>query len=219
MEAQQGKRKPIEFHIQVDGEPVVATREYMTPNEIISELAGKDPSANYLVQIHGNQQDSYKDTPNTPIQLKNGMRFQVISTGPTPVSDSGGDFGAAAFVKGLQQLGLTVKVAPSQPDHIAMDYIVPAGKFKGEKVQLGFVVPADFPVTTPTGPHVSPRIHAQANGGMHPHGGIHTDRSQNFEVAFGGEWQYWSRPIQGWGESHKTVDTYMAFVWRLWETQ
>ncbi len=220
MATEQGKEgKPVEFHIQVDGEPVVAMREFMTPNEIISELGKKDPSTNYLAQIHGNQQESYKETPNTPIEFKNGMRFQVISTGPTPVSDGVELFGAAAFAKGLEQLGFTPRIAANHADHVALDYVVPVGECKGKTVRIGFVIPSDFPVNTPTGPHISPRLHPQASGGVHPLGGIHHDRSQHFEAAFGGEWQYWSRPIQGWAESRKTVDTYMAFIWRLWETQ
>jgi len=60
----------------------------MTPDEIISEFGGKDPSTNYLVRIEGGHQEaSYRDQGSVPIKLHNGMHFQIISLGPTPVSD------------------------------------------------------------------------------------------------------------------------------------
>ena len=40
-----------------------------------------------------------------------------------------------------------------------------------------------------------------------------------FQDALGGEWQYWSRPIQDWGAGKKTVAIYMSHIWRLWDSQ
>jgi hypothetical protein len=151
--------------------------------------------------------------------LRNGMRFQIISTGPTTVSDGAETYGVAAFAMGLEELGFKPQFAAGHPDHVAIEYMVPVGKFKGRSIKLGFVVPGDFPLTTPTGPHVSPLIHAQSSSSEHPLGGVHHDRSQPFATAFGGDWQYWSRPMQRWNEGPHTVDRYMAFIWRLWETQ
>jgi len=53
----------------------------------------------------------------------------------------------------------------------------------------------------------------------HPTGGIHRDHAMPFQNALGGEWQYWSRPIQDWGAGKKTVAIYMSHIWRLWDSQ
>jgi len=42
-------------------------------------------------------------------------------------------------------------------------------------------VPSDFPNTPPTGPHVSPHIHAICQGGVHPAGGIHQQHAVPFQ--------------------------------------
>jgi hypothetical protein len=76
-----------QIHFFVDGERYTTHQEKWTPSEIIRKFAEKDPSANYLVQIHGHDRVSYEGRGDIPIELRNGMRFQVISTGPTPVSD------------------------------------------------------------------------------------------------------------------------------------
>lgn len=73
----------------VDGEPCETERREMTPDEIIREFGGKDPAANYLVQIEGNHKTSYQGRGSEPIKLHNNMNFQIISTGPTPVSEAG----------------------------------------------------------------------------------------------------------------------------------
>src|SRR5690349_3993697 len=76
-----------QIHFFVDGEPHKTHQEKWTPNEIIRKFAEKDPSTHYLVWIHGHEKESYEGRGDVPIKLHNGMRFQVISTGPTPVSD------------------------------------------------------------------------------------------------------------------------------------
>jgi hypothetical protein len=38
------------------------------------------------VQIRGHEKTSYEGLGNIPIEMHQGMKFQVISTGPTPVS-------------------------------------------------------------------------------------------------------------------------------------
>lgn len=76
-----------EVHITVDGEPYEAQQQEMSPNEIIREFGHKDPTINYLVQIHGHEKISYEGKGSTEISLRNGMRFQIISTGPTTVSE------------------------------------------------------------------------------------------------------------------------------------
>ena len=76
-------------------------------------------------------------------------------------------------------------------------------------------------MTTPTGPHVSPRIHPlHTNSDLgHPLGGVHEAHAEPFMQGAGGEWQYWSRPYPNWATSKKTVVAYMGHIYRLWETQ
>lgn len=207
------------IHIQVDGDPEQATQAVMTAVEIISTFTEHDPNQTYLVMIHGNNKVSYKDTPNQPIELKNGMRFQTVSLGPTPVSDGSGLVGVAAFIAGLKDLGHEPRSLPGKTDHVYFDYTVESGSKAGTQVRLGFIVPDDFPVTTPSGPHVSPRVFPIKTDGQHPHGAIHTSQAEPFESGAGGEWQYWSRPVRDWGARRKSVASYMSYIWSLWHTQ
>ena len=62
--------------------------------------------------------------------------------------------GVEVFLEGLRSLGHKPITLPDNPNHLVVDYTVESGKFAGTKLRLGFVVPADFPMTTPTGPHV-----------------------------------------------------------------
>ncbi|MGA2402416.1 MAG: hypothetical protein ABSG91_12050 [Syntrophobacteraceae bacterium] len=208
-----------EIHFTVDGEPDETTRREMTPDEIISEFGGKDPAINYLVRIEGgHQQASYRDQGSVPIKLHNGMHFQIISLGPTPVSDGPIRSSIEVFVEGLKALGYSLAALPGKPDHAVIDYEVPTGRFAGKKVRLGFIVPADFPMTPPSGPHVSPRIHPiTGGGGQHPTGGV--SHSPSFEEGAGGEWQYWSRSFPDWAQSKKTAAAYMNHIYRLWDSQ
>lgn len=73
----------IEF--TVDSEPVETTEHELTPVQIM-ELAGVDPATHYLKEIRGQQQISYKDTPNESIHIHNNQRFITNSMEPTPVS-------------------------------------------------------------------------------------------------------------------------------------
>jgi len=129
--------------------------------------------------------------------------------------------GVEVFLEGLRALGYEPITLPDNPNHVVIDYEVESGKFAATKVRLGFVVPADFPVTTPTGPHVSPPIHPAhpANDIGHPHGGVHETQSAIFIKHAGEKWQYWSRPPAEWGTSKKTVAAYMSHIWRLWDSQ
>ena len=61
------------------------TEHELTPVQIM-QLAGVDPESHYLKEIRGQQQVSYKDTPNEPIHVHNNQRFITNSLEPTPVS-------------------------------------------------------------------------------------------------------------------------------------
>jgi hypothetical protein len=178
-----------------------------------------DPATHYLMQIEGHHRVSFQNKGNEPIRLHNDMKFQVISVGPTPVSDPAMRPGVGAFIQGLVALGYQPGALSRMSDHIAIDYVVESGRFAGKRVQLGFIVPVDFPLSAPSGPHVSPHIHPIIAGGEHPTGGIHQSQAAPFQDALGGNWQYWSRPFPRWHTSKKTVAAYMAHIWRLWDSQ
>lgn len=210
-----------EIHFEVDGEPCETTKHELTPNQIIEEFGKKSPADNYLVQITPGHTESYKGKGDIPIRMHDGMRFQIVSTGPKPVSNGPIVTGVGAFVDGLRAMGYDPKAVKNRFDHIVIDYVVQSGRYTGRSVRLGFVVPQDFPVITPTGPHVSPRIHPAhpASDIGHPLGGIHESQSAAFQQDIGGEWQYWSRPYPGWVASKKTAAAYMSHIYQLWETQ
>ncbi len=205
-----------EIHFMVDGEEYETSKRELTPNEIIREFGKKDPATNYLVEIKGDHKISFQGKGDVEIKMHNCMSFQIVSTGPTPVSDA---CGPAAFIEGLRQLGYEAQTLPDRPDHVFFNYPVEIGSRAGQTVRLGLVVPQDFPNIPPGGPHVSPHIQPihPGNDKSHPAGGVH--QSPEFQRLAGGDWQYWSRPFQEWGQRKRTVTTYMAHLWRLWETQ
>jgi hypothetical protein len=205
------------IHFFVDGDEFETTQREWTPNAIIGEFGGRDPATNYLVEIEGSQEISFKGKGETSIKLHERERFQIISTGPTPVSDGSVLTGVGAFVAGLQALGYTPTILINKPDHAVFNYKVETGSHAGKQIRLGLIVPTDFPLTAPSGPHVSPRIHAFQSGGTHPTGGV--TQSPDFEAGAGGEWQYWSRPFNQWGNTKKSVATYLSHIWRLWDSQ
>lgn len=206
-----------EVHFWVDGEPFETCDSKTTPNEIIQKYGERDPAQNYLVQIKGHGKDiSYKDKGAVPIVIKEGERFQIISVGPAPVSDGRTRVGVQAFMAGLKEAGYDPEPVPGKENHVAFAYRVQSGKFAGKGVHIGLVVPADFPMTAPTGPHVSPPIHPNKSGGTHPTGGVQNSPFVGFR---GQTWQYWSRPLKQWGQTKKTVDVYLGHLWKLWDTQ
>jgi hypothetical protein len=75
-----------EIHFFVDGEPYETDRPEWTPNEIIRKFGEKDPATHYLVRIEGHHRHSYEGKGDTPIEIHEGERFQIVSKGPTPVS-------------------------------------------------------------------------------------------------------------------------------------
>lgn len=213
-------KNPHEIHITVDGEPEHTTASILTPREIVSMFTERDVTLVYLVRIHGNDRDSYEGRMDEPIALKNGMRFQTVSLGPTPVSDGvPPSTGIAFFAQGLRALGYEPTLFETLPGHIMFDYVVESGTQRGMAVRIGLVVPGDFPATPPTGPHVSPRVMQPNASGAHPYGAIHIEHAKAFAEAAGGEWQYWSRPANDWHTRRKTVGAYLSHLWNLWDTQ
>lgn len=116
----------------------------------------------------------------------------------------------ADFIEQLKTLRLEVQ------DHgdgkVSFPYKIPCGKFAGQEIRLGFIVPDDFSLNPPSGPHVMPELLPRQQGGVHPSGGIH-------ESQFGQGWQYWSRPLKHWAQTARTVKDVMAHVRHLFDTQ
>jgi hypothetical protein len=120
--------------------------------------------------------------------------------------------GAQDFIQQLDALGY--KVEDKGDGKVALPYTVPVGKFAGKEITLGFVVPGDFPLTPPSGPHVSPRLlPPNTSSQQHPAGGVHES------APFGPEWEYWSRPFPGWARTDRTARAYLAHIRNLFATQ
>jgi hypothetical protein len=212
----EARRQPHVIHIWVDGEEFETTQREWTPNQIIADVGHRDPATDYLVRIEGHHKESFQGKGDIPIEIHDCERFQIISTGPTPVSDGTKLTGTAAFAAGLKAEGYSPTIVAGTTDHVMFDYMVQTGIYAGTQFRLGFVVPPDFPLSAPGGPHVSPRIHPNKGGQTHPLDGI---GDSSFQGKVGGDWHYWSRPFKDWGTSKKTVAAYMSHVWRLWDSQ
>ena len=85
VENKKNEEKGPVFDYTVDDEPQTTREHTLTATQILSK-AGIDPNTHYLVQIVGNTQKSYKDTPNEVIHMHEHMKFISVSTGSTPVS-------------------------------------------------------------------------------------------------------------------------------------
>ena len=118
--------------------------------------------------------------------------------------------GQIDFVNQLRELGYAVEELGA--DKILFPYEIPVGRFKGQKIRLGFHVPADFPLSPPSGPHLAPHL-LPINSGAPGHPARVADSD------FGPDWQYWSRPFQKWAETNKTARGYMRYIRHLFETQ
>lgn len=117
--------------------------------------------------------------------------------------------GTSDFIKGLEDLGFRVQLNGNK---VEFPYAVPCGRFIGQTIRVGFEIPGDFPLTPPSGPHISPHLRP-----MNSSAPGHPERVA--ESAFGSDWQYWSRPFPGWANTDRTVKTYMAHIRHLLDTQ
>ncbi len=114
------------------------------------------------------------------------------------------------FVEQLKALGYEVQ--DHKDGKVSIPYKILSGKFMGKEIRLGFVIPEDFNLTPPSGPHLTPELLPRVSGGTHPSGGI-------ADSPFGGEWQYWSRPLSHWAQTKRTVKDLLAHVRHLFDTQ
>ncbi len=113
------------------------------------------------------------------------------------------------FIQQLNEVGYAIEDLGE--NRVAFPFEIPCGKLVGKKIKLGFAIPPDFPLTPPSGPHISPRLMPNQSGGTHPTGGIH-------DSPFGADWHYWSRPISHWNNTKRTVKDVMAHVRHLFDT-
>jgi len=209
-----------QFVISVDGEAYEAPKATMTANEILM-LASLATDKHYLVEIKGKHQDSYEGQGDKGIHLHEGSKFISVFTGATPVAfgEEGGPkvvlTGSALFAAQLREAGYEVAELPDH--HVKFPYTVRTGKHAGLELEMGFVVPEDFPLNPPHGPHINQMLHPLKGGGTHPTGGIHDSSAHSKH--FGNGWQHWSRPFENWAAEKRNAARYMAFIHHLWATQ
>src|SRR5438876_10343963 len=114
------------------------------------------------------------------------------------------------FIEHLKALGYAV--ADHGDGKISIEYLVATGKFADTNIRLGFIPPDAFPLSPPSGPHISPELLPRQSGGTHPSGGVN-------ESPFGAGWQYWSRPMHHWANTKRTVKDVLAHIRHLFDTQ
>ena len=199
--------------ITIDGEEFEIEDRTQTPDELLA-LAVSNPDQHYLIKVKNKKQISFQGRGGEGLRVHKGDAFVTVFMGPTTVSELPAQMGAAHFRAGLELLGY--EVTDLGGGKLSFPYEVEAGAMQGEVVTLAFNVPADFPFSPPSGPHVKPHVHQIGGGGTHPKGGVH------YSTPHGGpsnDFQYWSRPFPNWATSRKTVGEYMAFIRHLWATQ
>ena len=113
------------------------------------------------------------------------------------------------FINQLKALGYPVEDIGQ--DRAVLPYKIPVGRFLGKEIMLGFEVHDDFPANCPSGRHIKAKLLPNKSGGQHPDGGISDSEK------FGSEWQYWSRPFEGWDKGERTAKRYMEHIRRLFD--
>jgi hypothetical protein len=102
--------------------------------------------------------------------------------------------GAAGFLAALAGSGYAVA---EQQGFAVFSYMVDIGQRAGERIKIGLLVPGDWPLSPPPGPHVSPRL-------GHPGGAVHPS-------PLGSDWEYWSRPALNWA-SDRSMRAYLRHL-------
>lgn len=115
--------------------------------------------------------------------------------------------GKEKFIAGLVELGILYE------DHggekISFPYNITDGTFAGKEVRIGIVVPANFDIEPPHGPHVQPRL-LPTNSSSSDH------KVRVHDSEFGQEWMQLSRPHQHWAKTKRTVEIYYHYAgWLL----
>lgn len=103
--------------------------------------------------------------------------------------------GVDKFAEELKEMGFDPEV---DGNRVSIDYVIPCGRFNGEKLKMGFEVNG-FPANAPHGPHFSKHLMPMKQRG------IHTSN-------FGQGWQHWSRPHNDWNKTDRKVKNYFSFL-------
>lgn len=121
------------------------------------------------------------------------------------------NIGLIELKRQLSELGYNPEITGNV--FVVFEFIVPTGRFKGQKIEIALQAP-QFPLNPPSGPYIKPHLMTiTGGGGVHPTGGIH-DRKLPTP-----DFQYWSRPFNGWAKSEKNAKEYMAFIRTLFDFQ
>ena len=206
-----------EIHFSVDGEEFETTKKELTPNQIIEDFGQKDPATHYLVEIKGTHKISFKGKGDEEIKLHDCMAFQIVSTGPTPVSHSNGPGG---FMEGLRMLGYEPQHLPRQGRSRVLRLSSRCRPLQRPKGSPG----TDHPQRLPEHPSERAACVAAYPADPHPERYSASARRRasvrrNSKKARAANGSIGPARVRDWGQRKRTVAAYMAHVWRLWETQ
>ena len=117
--------------------------------------------------------------------------------------------GAEAATKELKTLN--IQPIPYPNGFVGFRYTIPHGRFRNKEIEIALDV-SNFPDIPPPGPNIKPfLLPINTAQGDHPFCGIHI---RNTPTA---EFQYWSRPLNGWDQTKKTMAVYLAFLRTLFD--
>lgn len=114
----------------------------------------------------------------------------------------------------LESLGYEVKDYPDHPNYpggfVAFKFTVPLGKFRGSEIEVALNA-TQFPSVPPSGPYLTPHLLPIKGGNVPPYDGIHA------RMVPTADFQYWSRPFNGWLETDRDMKIYIAFLRTLFD--
>ncbi|MGY4540029.1 hypothetical protein ACVW0P_004471 [Mucilaginibacter sp. UYNi724] len=118
--------------------------------------------------------------------------------------------GADEIVKQLGELGYQSTIYPDMPGYpggfVAFKFKIPHGRFMGREIEVALNAP-QFPLVPPSGPYISPHLlPIKAFGPLPPFDGVHA------RMVPTADFQYWSRPFHGWGETSQSIKEYICFL-------
>jgi hypothetical protein len=115
------------------------------------------------------------------------------------------------FMAQLRALGYEPELRPNE--FVLFDYEVEVGKHVGEPVKIGLQVPADWPMSPPSGPFVSPRLLPlnPSSGRGRPWDAVHAAHGRGLDDPEG-VWEYWSRPLTAWPRTDHSVKAYLRHL-------
>ncbi len=94
---------------------------------------------------------------------------------------------------------------------VGFKFTIPHGRFRDKEVEIALDI-SQFPEIPPSGPYIKPHLLPITGAtGEHPLGRVH-DRKKPTQ-----EFQYWSRPCNGWDQTEKNMKVYIAFLRTLFD--